>query len=264
MIADHLPSAFQAHTRIKAAIGDRRIGFFLDFDGTLAPIAPRPDAAVLPERCRAVLKELGRHHLVCILSGRTLDDLRQKTGLTELYYGGDHGYRISGPQGSGVELRVGDEARGELESAGRQLRERLADVPGVVLEMKEFSLSVHYRLAAIEDEPLIANVTEQVSARYPSLRMTEGKCAHELRPAMDWGKGEAMLWILDRLGLDRQNLCPIVLGDDVTDEDMFRAAAGWGVCVLVGPAEQHSEAEYRLDTPEQAAEFLAWLRDVPG
>jgi len=54
------------------------------------------------------------------------------------------------------------------------------------------------------------------------------------------------------------------LGDDPTDEDMFRAAAGWGVCVLVGPAGQHTEAQYRLDTPEQTADFLARLRGVPG
>lgn len=256
MNVDQLPSALTSFSSMENIIGRRKIGFFLDFDGTLAPITSHPDLADLPAESRPILENLQQRHLVCVLSGRSLPDLKRRVGLSGLFYAGDHGYRISGPPGSGLDLRLGDEFRNDLESAGRRLRDALGSTHGVVLEMKELSLSVHYRLAGMKDEALIGKVVKEVAAGYPSLRVTAGKCVHELRPKLDWGKGDALLWIVSHLGCSREELCPVVIGDDLTDEDMFEAAAGWGVCVIVGAARRPTSAAFRLINTEEVADFL--------
>ena len=105
-----------------------------------------PDLAEIPVQTRELLQSLARRYLVCIISGRELADLRRKIGLADVYYAADHGHHIQGPAGSGIELEVGPEDRSELESVARILEERLRPIVGAMVETKETSLSVHYRL----------------------------------------------------------------------------------------------------------------------
>ncbi len=257
MNTDQLPWALESGSRIRQQIAGRKLAFFLDFDGTLAPIGPYPDLVVLPPRAKQVLRDLNVKHLVCLLSGRDLDDVRARTGLPGLFYAGDHGYRISGPLGSDVEYEAGSLARPTLAAAATDLRDLLRPVEGVLVEAKTLSLSVHYRLTPPDTVPVVADAVQQVGERYPSLRRSSGKFVFEFRPGDVWDKGWAMNWLIERLGYNHSDICPICLGDDLTDEDTFLAARDWGISIAVGPRIGPTWAAYRLRDVDDAADFLA-------
>ncbi len=258
------PDAVSALPELRRQIGGRRRGFFLDLDGTLAPIVPHPDQVHLPPETRTILSRLAERDLVCMVSGRGLDDLRQKVGLDSVYYAAAHGHRIVGPVGSGIDLEVGKEYEDQLRGAGQDLRRRLRSLEGAVLEEKGLSLSIHYRLVPERDRPAVDRAVTAVAARFPDLRLTGGKLVHELRPPGDWDKGRAVLWLLETLGWRKSDGCPICVGDDLTDEDMFAAVDGWGVTVVVGDLDRSTRARYRLRDHAEVATLLQSFADRPG
>lgn len=253
-----LPNALDSLVEVKKIIGGRQTAFFLDFDGTMAQIASRPDMVTLPGPVREVLRELAADHVVCVVSGRDLADLRRRVGLAEVYYAGDHGYRVAGPRGSDVELQVGGhQERLALETASYELERRLRSIAGVVVEAKGTSLSVHYRLVAEDLRPLVDKIVREIAESSPRLELTAGKLVHEFRPRLQWNKGRAVLWLLGQLRLHKDEVCPICVGDDLTDEDMFAAVHGWGLTVVVGEHQRATRARYRVDDPAQVLEFLS-------
>lgn len=258
-----LPWALAHLSGIRESIGGRKTAFFLDLDGTLAPLVSHPDLTVLPTRTKDILTTLALDHPVCIVSGRDLADLRHKIGLDGVHYAADHGHHILGRVGSEIELEVGPEDRMELETASYELERRLRAIDGVVIEVKGASLSIHYRLVAPTEREVVHEIVTEVAESAPGLRLTGGKLVHELRPRIAWGKGRAMLWLLGQLRLQRDDACPICVGDDLTDEDMFGSAHGWGVSVIVGDADRETKAEYRLVDPEETAIFLESLAASP-
>lgn len=251
-----LPMAPDSLPRIGEWIGQRRPAFFLDLDGTLAPLVSRPELAKVPERTTEVLMALARDHLVCLISGRDLADLRRKVGIAGVSYAADHGHRVLGPPGSNIELEVGAADGLGLKIAAAELEHRLRSIDGAFVEAKGRSLSVHYRMVAEDQRPLVAEAVRQVAESTQGLMLTGGKMVHELRPAIDWGKGRAMLWLLAQLRLGRGDTCPVCIGDDLTDEDMFTAARGWGVTVIVGRPTWDTKADYMLPDCESTATFL--------
>jgi trehalose 6-phosphate phosphatase len=251
-----LPGALENTPGISRVVGRRRPAFFLDFDGTLAPISATPASTTMPADMKHLLARLAGAHLVCVASGRGLADLQAKVGLPSVYYAADHGHHIVGPEGSGVELEVAPEDSLEIEKASYELERQLRDVEGTIVETKGVSLSVHYRLVAEAERHHVAQIVREVADGSPGLRLTTGKLIYELTPDLGWDKGKAVLWLLKRLGFRRSAVCPICLGDDRTDEDMFRAAKGWGVGIVVGDAQADTLADYRLSGFDQVAGFL--------
>ncbi len=260
----HIPLAVESVPEITRIIGAREPAFFLDLDGTLAPVVARPELAEVPAKTKEVLVSVAARHLVCIVSGRGLEDLQERIGLESVYYAADHGHRVLGPPGTGIALEVMGGYREELRAAAEELERLLLGIEGVVVEAKELSLSVHYRLVAECERPLVKRAVAEVAHRSPALRLTAGKLVHELRPPGAWNKGRAMLWLLERLGLGRGMTCPICLGDDLTDEDMFAAAAGWGVSVVVGDPGRPTKAGYLLRNSGETVAFLRALEISEG
>ena len=203
---------------------------FLDYDGTLTPIVEDYTKALLADAMRCAIATLARHCTVAIISGRDLAVLRGLVGLDCLFYAGSHGFEIGGPDGWHEAVEQGGEALPELDRVEAELRRELAEIPGRAIERKRFALAIHYRRAAAADVPRIAQAVDRVAARHPRLRKGSGKKVWRLQPDIAWDKGRAVLLLLERLDLDRPQIMPIYIGDDLTDEDAFAACsrAGWG------------------------------------
>jgi trehalose 6-phosphate phosphatase len=241
---------------IASDLGGRRPCFFLDFDGTLAPLALRPELAELPPGTRAILDSLAGRHPVCFVSGRALAELRHKIGIENAYYAAEHGQQILGPPESGVFLEVGTEYKPALREAAADLERRLTSISGAVIERKGLSISVHYRLVPHGLRTAVEQSVRQVALEHPRLRLSEGKMLYEFRPPGHWDKGQAVLWLLERLGTAARPCCPICLGDDLTDEDMFAAVGHSGVTVVVGPPRRPTRARYYVRDHEEVAILL--------
>lgn len=244
--------------RIAARLAGKWPSVFLDYDGTLTPIVERPDLALLGEAMRDTLRDLAARCSIAVISGRDLADVRRLVGLDGLVYAGSHGFDIAGPNGLRIEHEGGAAFAAAVKRATDELRRALAGIEGALVESKRFAVAVHYRQVAAGGVPHVEQAVERVVAAVPELKMTGGKKVFELRPRFDWDKGKAVLWLLDALGQSGSDVLPLYIGDDLTDEDAFRALLGRGVTVFVGP-EHHTDAEYLLDDVEQVGAFLARL-----
>lgn len=252
---------FQHLPDIEAQLAGAGVLLLLDYDGTLRPITPEPAAAWIDWRVARLLQRLGRrpHVQVAILSGRRLDDVREKAGLPDLIYSGNHGLEISGPGVEFVHPAVRD-GLPALRFVARDLRERLQTLPGAFVEDKRLTASVHYRLTPPELVPAVfAHADAAVAPYLDALRLSPGRKVIEIRPKLDWTKGEAVAWIQDVYRC--RDYTPVYVGDDTTDEDVFRRLPG-GVTIRVGGGE--SRATYRVDAPADVEAFLAWLADYSG
>ena len=217
---------------------------FLDVDGVLAPIVPRPEDARVPEETRAELRRLnGRYALVACISGRAGADAATIVGLPELVYVGNHGL--------------------ELLPAAEQWRERLRTfLTGVEwprLEDKGLTAAFHYRDAA--DEAAARADLEAVAERAHEAGLVArfGRKVLEIVPPVRADKGTAIRSLLAERGLRRA----LVAGDDTTDLDAFRALDGLEVGVRVAVASDEGPPELRqaaVVVVHGTAELLSLLR----
>ncbi len=258
--ATEIPSALDRFDDLLALIGTRRPAVFLDYDGTLTPIAARPDLAALDPAVRATVDRLASLCPVAVVSGRDLDDVARMVGIDRLVYAGSHGFDIRGPN---LRRQIAAESGPALDRAAGALKARLGGIEGLLIERKRFAIAVHTRLVDPAEKARVADAVRDVGAASPDLRVTGGKEIHELRPDVPWDKGRAVLALLDALGLAGEGTPALYLGDDETDEDAFRALAqvgGVGVRVMDPPSP--TAAAWSLPDPAAAGAFLARLADA--
>jgi trehalose-phosphatase len=255
-----LPNALTSFTGIARRLEARQPSVFLDYDDTLTPIVARPDQAVLAEEMRQAVRELAGLCAVAVVSGRNRQDVEALVGLP-LIYAGSHGFDIAGPGGIEKQHEEARRLLPVLEEAERLLRERLSSVEGLLVERKKSLIAVHFRNVALEELPRLERVLDEVLASKPGLRKRYGKKVFELQPALDWDKGRAVMWLLEALGLDHEGTLPLYLGDDLTDEDAFRALAGRGIGIAVQDAPQETAARYTLRDTGEVERFLRRLAD---
>ena len=251
-----IPSALTNLEPILARVRGRPPAVFLDFDGTLAPIVERPELAEIDAGMRAIVERLARRCAVAVVSGRDREDVARRVALERVYYAGSHGFDIGGPHGTRHEHPQGIEALPALDAAEQELRASLQGVAGALVERKRFSVAVHYRRVSDHDAPAVERAVDDALRRRKDLRKGTGKKVFELQPDVQWDKGAAVHWLLRALGLDRPDVLPVYIGDDVTDEDAFRALAGRGLCIAVLDHARPTAAEFSLDDPQQVRVFL--------
>ena len=250
-----LPSALN-HVQEIVRRNDRP-AVFLDYDGTLTPIVSQPEKALLSDSLRRALQALVMQAPVAILSGRALEDVRQRVNISAIVYAGSHGFDIAGPRGLRKELAT--EFLPRLDIVEKEIGEQLTGIPGARLERKRFSIAAHYRNVNESDVPKVERAVSEVAARHRELRKMYGKKVYELLPDIDWDKGKAVLWLLENLGLERAKVRPIYIGDDRTDEDAFRALEKSGVGILVSEEPRPTAARYLLKDPAEVERFLREL-----
>jgi trehalose-phosphatase len=250
-----LPSALEEFSTIQTSIGGRQVAFFLDYDGTLTPIVARPEDAYLTGSMQKVLLRLASKHAVAIVSGRDLNDVKKRVGIDFIYYAGSHGFDISGPGGLKREFPQADAALGLLKKAEQEIKDAVRDIEGVHIERKHFSLAVHYRNVDVVKKEEVKKTLETHCQAYKGLKIVYGKEVFDLRPDIDWHKGKALLWLKDRMPLDKP-IFSFYLGDDTTDEDAFRVLEQDGVGIIVGCDAKKTYAKYVLKNTQEVEAFL--------
>ena len=254
-----LPSALLALDEILARGGARSLALFLDYDGTLTPIVEDPERALMTDDMRAVVSALADRCRVALVSGRDLQKLKSLASLAHVTYAGSHGFDIETADGRQVAHEEAMADLPALDQAERQLRERLSGIAGAIVERKRFAIAVHFRRVAAPQAGRVQAIAEEVLAGQQGLREKAGKMIVELQPDVDWNKGRAVLWLIEQMGATGTAF-PLYIGDDVTDEDAFRALKGDGIGVLVRDDEPRSSAaEYVLNDVAEVRRFLEML-----
>ncbi len=259
----YLPIHFK---NLHAALG-KNIFLCSDFDGTLAPIVKDPNRARISARTRKIILELSsvlQGH-VAIVSGRAISDLMEKVGVKDLIYVGNHGLEISG-KGINFRRSFKEGYKKALREMKEYLREALGSVNGVVVEDKGFGLSIHYRMVNSKERGLVKEAFSKMInlAIFKGKTLPrEGKMVFEIRPLVKWDKGSAVKWLLSRVKKEKTGgVWPIYIGDDLTDEDAFRAIGGKGLTIHVGNREDVSAAEYYVKDPSEVVDFLRKLLEI--
>ena len=258
------------HAEIAAAeIETRRDGrhllLLLDFDGTLAPFNPDPGAVYLEPEIAAMLDRLAsnRAMTVGVISGRRLPDLQKRITLAgDMYLAGFHGLEISAPGETFIHPGAAD-ATPLMQSIANAVQPRLAPLPGVFIEDKVFSIALHYRQAA--PAARVVATSHFIEAARPALdsgklRVLPGACVVELLPGAAWHKGSALEWIRERVELIHGPTFTVYVGDDVTDEDAFRAIGSHGLAISA--SERATGSAYSVDGPDGVGRLLNCL-DAP-
>lgn len=225
-----------------------------DYDGTLAPIVEDPSAAApLPEAV-AALRSLATlpQTTVSVISGRALRDLAALSRLpSEVHLVGSHGSEFDVGFVTRLEPHL-VELRGRLLSV---LEDLVKDHAGVKLEAKPASIAVHTRTASESITESIMDKVRTGPAQWPDVHTTEGKEVIELS-VLARHKGTAV----EELRRQTSAGAVLFIGDDVTDENVFKALSGKDIGVKVGPGQ--TAAEYRVEDPLQAVRVLALLLET--
>ncbi len=265
-----LPDALR-HGEVRARrLAGKRPAVFLDYDGTLTPIVDRPEDAVISADMREVVRALARRCPVCVISGRDRVVVQQLMGIDDLITAGSHGFDIWSPRDGTIEHPAAAGFDGLLERVRTTLDQLVNAIEGIHIEPKKASVALHYRLVFEPDRDRVRQAVDELMARFPKqLKVTPGKMVYEIQPNVDWHKGKAVLHLLAELGLDGDDVVPLYLGDDVTDEDAFAALAGRGIGIFVGSADdpevagRRTFAIYVLTSTRDVAQFLeALAREV--
>ena len=225
---------------------------FLDFDGTLVELADTPDAIAVPAGLVPLLERLRRRldGRLAIVSGRSLADLERHLPLHGIAFSGSHGLELQLADGTRLPLSVPiglDDVRVRVEAFA-------AAMPGLLVEEKPAGIALHYRLAP--DEGPRADAFIAALAKERGMAVQRGAMVVELRPT-GATKGDAIKAFMTEP--EFAGARPLFMGDDLTDEHGFAAAAALGGAgILIGP-ERESAARYRLDS---VAEAGRWLREA--
>ena len=236
-------SEFLAHTREWAV--------FLDVDGTLIDIAATPDGVVVPNRLLDDLLKLEGivGGALALITGRGIDFVDQLFA--------PHRFAIAGLHGAEWRERDGQTMRPPADPQFSKVKAKLRDwaspLPGVGFEDKGAAVALHYRQAPAAADTVATLMGRAQAMAGSAYGLQTGKMVIELRPRAD--KGEAVARFMQRQPF--KGRCPIVFGDDVTDESMFEAVNDLGgLSVRIGNEACQTEATTRLNSPEHVRELI--------
>jgi len=256
-----MKSIFNYWDKLKEELSNKFILLLLDYDGTLTPIVKTPSKAIIHKDIRELLQKLSRspYCKIGIISGRKLEDIKNIVGVDGITYAGNHGLEIQGPKIK-FESQVSPRLKSIIRNIATGMQKRLSGIKGALIDDKGLTLSIHYRLVNKKDMPAFEKIVSEVTNPYmvsDKIKVNSGKKVYEIKPPVKWDKGKVVLWFLARQQFISgvKNVLPIYIGDDITDEDAFKALKRKGLTVFVGKPG-NSKADYYLKNTEEVTKFL--------
>lgn len=252
------PETASGTHRLLGAFSDPgRYALFLDIDGTLLDLAAKPDDIVVPEGLPMALDRLSRHlgGALGLVTGRGLDYADRLFSPFLFPIAGLHGAERRMPDGRIERVDI----TAEFRALKKELAEEVAGWDGVLIEDKGAAVAAHYRLAPVRQADVEALMERARQRSGTGWEIQRGKMVVELRPATA-DKGRAVESFLATAPFTGR--LPVTIGDDVTDEAMFRVANRLGgLSIRIAPPGQPSEAAARIAS---AVELRAILQSFTG
>ena len=237
---------------------------FLDYDGTLTPIVPDPPKATLSNDMHSTLIELVSIFPVGIVTGRgrsVISDFLGADLTKKVHLACSHGFDISITTGECLKVGESDHMS-ELKRFKTYLVEHMPEFPsGCLIEDTGFSVSLHYRHVPLEFHSSVQSKLLECVRRFSGITVSGGKLVFEIRLNLEWNKGLAVQWILEHTHCP-DNVCVIYIGDDITDEDAFRAIKEYpnSLPIIVSDKlSRETTACLRLRDPDEVMQFLGQL-----
>lgn len=237
----------------------------LDIDGTLCDIVTDPGGAVVPESTQRTIARLAAAPSVrvALVTGRAVREARRMVHVPGVPIIGNHGLEWLDAAGDARPIEGWDAVAPRMRRAHEALVAHVSRIPGAVLEDKTYSLTVHYRNV---DAALAAALRDDVRriATAHELRTADGKCIVNVLPPIDVDKGHAALRLARESGADAPPASILFAGDDVTDENAFRALSRempHAVTVRVAASVAPTAARFRIPSPSALASTLALIAE---
>lgn len=242
--------------RIQSA---KRILLILDFDGTLTKIAKTPQGVVLKKNTKNFLTVLSKspRYKLAVVSGRSLKNLKSFFRIRNCIYAGNHGLELKGGKLLlPLQARKARKLKALVWLLGEKLKEDFSKVSGILIEDKNYTLSLHHRNVPREYAPFFKQEVDRFRKQYSHwpLIWKKGKKVWDVRPGINWDKGNIVL----HLSKHYPDALPIIIGDDVTDEDMFKALKHQAVTIRVGRSSRSTAMHY-LKSTKSVGRFLEVL-----
>ncbi|MFH1698682.1 MAG: trehalose-phosphatase [Candidatus Omnitrophota bacterium] len=258
---------FDKIKEIRALLKNKYLFILLDYDGTLAPIVNSPEKAALPGKTRELLVRLAEslRCKVAVISGRALSDIKARLGLKGIIYSGNHGLEIEGPKIRFITpIPAGYQKL--IQRIKKDLIQRISSINGAFIEDKGLSLTLHFRRVKKKDVDLLKTIFHETvifDLVSNKIKIKAGKKVLEVRPIVEWDKGKVVLWLLARQKFAKagSNVLAVYIGDDLTDEDVFKALENIGLTVFVG-RPGYSRAQYYLKNTAEVGDFLRIVIDL--
>lgn len=234
---------------------------FLDFDGTIAPIAPSPDKVKIPAETLGILEKMCeyKHVFVAIITGRSFSDIKKLIPIKGIFFAANHGLEISGMKRGEFIPNVSQLVR-TVKKISDDLNKVLLTVPGAWVENKSLTASVHYRTVPsshiTELNRLVGEITVR-SIERGTIKLTRGKKVIEIWPNIAWHKGKAVRWMQKNIAKKRAS--NVYIGDDETDEDAFKVLNPALTVKVAQDVKVKTEAVYYVNNTTEVRFFLQWL-----
>ncbi len=241
------------------------LGLFFDFDGTISEIVDSPEEARILPGARKFLETLAESDDIVagVISGREIEDLKEKVGVSGIVFSGNHGAQLE-IFGESYTL-ANDEELSSLNHLAMELAAKATAFPGMIVEDKKFSVSVHTRLT---DDWLLDDLTRLVTIttkKHRNLKIREGKRVLEVLLESSADKGQVLGFILEKIEETfSTTVFPVYFGDDVTDNYVYEymRVRDRGISIFVqGRDPLHLDADFELNGP---LEVVILMEDLIG
>lgn len=249
------------HELQRRIINTERLLIFLDYDGTIVPFASTPQKVKLPKKTKVLLEEINRHFAIylSIVSGRSLEEIKKQISIPDLFYAGNHGleWEINGKKYTIPKMNKYLKDLSGIKKALIHLEDKY---PGVTIEDKKLTLAVHYRLINQKQLPLfhkhLHTILKPLLNAFP-IRLSKGKKIYEIKPAINWTKGDFVELAIRKL-TNKKNLNNLIIyiGDDTTDEDVFIRLPN---IITIKVGKKSTKAKYYIKNHLETILLLRWI-----